>query len=468
MPVLMEPFRARVIEPIHETTRAGRQTLLEQAGFNLYSIDAEMVSIDLLTDSGTCAISTSQMAAMMRGDESYAGSASYRRFEAAVRDVFGFEHIVPVHQGRAAERLMMECLGRPGSLIASNTLFETTRANCLAGGMEPHDMPSESFWNFASADLFKGNLCCEQLEALLEGTDASRVAFILLTITNNQCGDQPVSMANIVQVHALARRHGLPLFIDACRFAQNAWFIQQHEDGFRQQSIRHIVHRMFELSDGCIFSAKKDALAMMGGFFACRSAELAQRVRERLLLSEGYITYGGMTGRDMEAIAVGLYEVLADSYLTHRMHATAYLLEQLESHSVPVLRPAGGHAVYIDATSLLAHLTPDENAGQALATEIYLEGGIRTARIALHPTQGSARGCHYEFVRLALPSRVYFSSHLDFVAESVGEVAKRAAQIKGLRVVSAPRLLSGFLARYERVDSAALAAKGAESKAALC
>ena len=449
----MEPYRVRVVEPIFETTRARREALLEEAAFNLYQIDAENVLIDLLTDSGTCAMSATQVAAMMRGDESYAGSASYRRFEATVREVFGFEQVVPTHQGRAAERLLMETLGHAGDLIPSNTLFETTRANCLARGMEAADMPAPKFWEFANPHPFKGDMDCDALEDLLDGPEGDRVPFILLTITNNLCGDQPVSLANIRRVGEIAKRHGKPLYFDACRFAQNVWFIKAEEDGYGKRSIREIVHEMFSYADGCIFSAKKDALAQIGGFFACRSLEVADRVREGLVLSEGFVTYGGMTGRDMETISVGLTEVLDDAYLQYRTDATRFLFESLHRRSIPMVCPAGGHAVYIDATSLVPHLGPDDNPGQAVAVEIFAESGVRTARITLNPDRGPVQGRHVELVRLALPSRVYSTRHLEFVAESVAAVAARASSIEGLRIVSAPRLLSGFLAKYKRAET---------------
>ncbi len=444
----MEPYRVRVVEPIRHTCRAQREALLAEADFNLYRIDSEYIQIDLLTDSGTCAISSAQQAAMMQGDESYAGSSSYRRFESAVRSTFGFENVVPTHQGRAAERLMLECLAMPGSLVPSNTLFETTRANCIALGIEPADFPVDTFWNFAASDAFKGNMDCAALDRLLSGPEGNRVPFVLLTVTNNMCGDQPVSMANIRETKQVASRYNKPLYLDACRFAQNAWFIQRSEAVYEGENIDTIVHEMCSYADGCIFSAKKDALSQMGGFFATRSMEIAAHARELLVLSEGYITYGGMTGRDMEAIAVGLTEVLDDEYLRYRMETTRYLFNRLREHSIPVICPAGGHAVYIDAGGLLAHLKEEENPGQALAVELYREAGIRTTRIVLKPKRGIADGRTVELVRLALPSRVYSTRHLDFVAASLVEVANRAASIEGLHLVSAPTLLGGFQAKY--------------------
>ena len=451
---VMEPYRVRVVEPIRQTIRAQREALLAQADFNLYQIDSEYVGIDLLTDSGTCAISAAQLGAMMQGDESYAGSASFRRFESAVQEIFGFDHVVPTHQGRAAERLLLECLAGPGSLVPSNTHFETTRANCVASGTEPVDLPAENFWDFEKPDSFKGNMDCGALEKLLSSTEGHRVPFVLLTVTNNMCGDQPVSMANIRQVREIASRHNKPLYLDACRYAQNAWFIQADEPGYRAAPIRSIVREMFSYADGCIFSAKKDALAQIGGFFATQSSDTAACAREQLVLSEGYITYGGMTGRDMDAIAVGLSEGLDAEYLNYRIRNTRYLFDRLREFSIPVLCPAGGHAVYIDAMRLLPHLTSGENPGQALAVEIYAEAGIRTTRVVMNPTHGIAQGRHIELVRLALPSRVYSTQHLDYVAASVATVASRASSITGFHLVSAPRLLSGFLAKYKPASTA--------------
>jgi tyrosine phenol-lyase len=451
---MMEPYRVRMVEPIRQTTRAQRGMLLMNANLNLYQIDADCVSVDLLTDSGTGAVSGNQMAAMMRGDESYAGSASYRHFASVIREVFGFEEIIPTHQGRAAERLLIECLASPGSVIPSNTHFETTRANCLDFGVEPWDLPTHSFWNFEEPCEFKGNIDCGELENLLSGPEGARVPLVLLTVTNNLCGDQPVSMANIRQTREIAARYNKPLYLDACRFAQNAWFIQAGEPGYQDRSIRSIVREMFSYADGCFLSAKKDALAQIGGFLATRSPELASAARERLVLSEGFITYGGMTGRDMEMIAVGLMEGLDDDYLRYRMETTQHLFEGLRQRSIPVLCPAGGHAVYVDATRLLAHLGPDENPGQALAVELYEESGIRSTRIVLAPSRGPARFRHMELLRLAIPSRVYSARHLDFVVDSLVSIANRAASVCGVHLVSAPSLLGGFLAKYKRAPVA--------------
>jgi tyrosine phenol-lyase len=449
----IEPFRIKSVEPIYQTTRLERERLLHAANYNLYRIDAQKVVIDLLTDSGLSALSVTQCAAMMQGDESYAGSASFRRFERVVRQIFGFEFILPTHQGRAAERLLLQSLGSDRSLVPSNAHFDTTRANTISLGMEPADLPADEFWDFDEPHPFKGNMNTEALEQLLKRSSA-RVPFILLTMTNNLYGDQPVSMANLRRTHQIASSFGIPLYLDACRFAQNAWFIRQRETGYQNADVRAIVSEMCSYVDGCIFSAKKDGLGHMGGFLATRSATVAARAQEHLLLSEGYLTYGGMTGRDLEIVATGLEEVLLHDYLDHRIETTKYLWTLLKQEGVPVLNPPGGHAVYVDVNRLLPHLAKAENPGQRLASEIYLEAGIRTTRMTLPPR--SYLSCHHqhqEFVRLAIPSRVYSTNHLQYAAKAVGNVARRAGSMPGLRTVSSNPQLSGFLAQFECVKS---------------
>jgi tyrosine phenol-lyase len=446
----IEPFRVKTVEPIRRTTRAEREAALLRVHFNLFQLDAEEVIIDLLTDSGTGAMSAAQWGALMQGDESYAGSRSFKRFRAAVREIFGFEHILPVHQGRAAERLLIHALCLPGDMIPGNTHFETTRGNFLSARVHPIDLPSPEFWQFQNPHSFKGNLDTAGLERFLRSAENGKVPFVLLTLTNNTCGDQPVSMENIREARAIASRYGLPLYFDACRFAQNAWFIQQRERGFVQSSIRDIVKEMFSYTDGCIFSAKKDALAHMGGFFATRSERVAERAQEQLLLSEGFLTYGGMTGRDLETIAVGLEEGLEEDYLRYRIETTSSFADRLIAEGVPVLLPAGGHAAYIAASQLVGHLTPEENPGQALVVEIYREGGVRTTRLVLAPGPESRKQESVEMVRLALPARVYTRNQLDYAARVVGNVARRAKNIQGVRTISAPPLLGGFLACYDR------------------
>lgn len=448
------PYRIRVVEPLHFTTQEEREKALERASYNLYSLRAEDVLIDLLTDSGTCAISSGQMAAMMRGDESYAGSASFYRMERAVQELFGFEYVIPTHQGRAAERLLIRALAAPGSLLPSNTLFDTTRANCIDHGVQPVDLPDESFWKFHSSDGFKGNMDCDALEKLLQGPNREKIPFILLTLTNNVCADQPVSMRNLRRANEIAQRYGKPLYLDACRFAQNAWFIQRDEAGLASRSIGSIVREIFSLADGCIVSAKKDAVAQAGGFLAVRSREIAETVQQDALLAEGFVTYGGITGRDMEAIAVGLYEGIEETHLRHRMAMTAYLHHQIQQRGVPVFSPPGGHAVYLPVAEVLPHLGGDQHAGQALAVELYREGGIRTTCISMHPKRGPKVGERIEFLRLALPSRVYTTRHLDYVAACMARVAARACNLNGMRLMSEPPLLGGFMAKYQPLAAA--------------
>jgi tyrosine phenol-lyase len=450
---MIEPFRVKAVEPIRMSTRAEREAALERAHFNLFQVDAADVQIDLLTDSGTAAMSAAQWGALLEADESYAGSSSFKRFDSTVREIFGFPHIVPAHQGRAAERLMMGALCMAGDAVPANTHFETTRGNLLSFRVHPVDLPSPEFWRFTDALPFKGNMDTAGLERFLHGTGRGKVPFVLLTMTNNTCGDQPVSVENIREIHAIATRHGIPLYFDACRFAQNAWLVKQREREFSQASLRDIVKEMFSYADGCVFSAKKDALAHMGGFFATRSEAAAEKAEEQMLLAEGFLTYGGMTGRDLDSIAIGLREVLTEEYLRYRMETTSYLAQQLMAEGVPVLLPPGGHAAYLDASKIVPHLGPEENPGQALAIEIYREGGVRTARLGVAPGPEARRQERVEMVRLALPARVYTRNHLDYAARIVGKVARQAARIPGLRTISAPPLLGGFLACYERVDA---------------
>lgn len=446
----MESYRARVVEALPISDPEQRRSLIEEADFNLYRLSSTAVTIDLLTDSGLCALSAEQLAAMMRADESYAGSASYQRFESAIRDVFGFPNIVPTHQGRAAERLLIQCLARPGDLVPGNMHFDTMRANLTNLGVEPVDLPDETFWDFDRPLPFKGNMDADALERLLAGPMRSRIPFVLLTVTNNLCGDQPVSLQNIRQVSGIARKHGVPLYLDACRFAQNAWFVREREEGFADTAVRSILDIMFKLADGCIFSAKKEGLAHMGGLLATRSKTVADRARELLVLQEGYTTYGGITGRDLDAIAVGVREAVTDIYLADRVGITDYLFRRLVELGLPALQPAGGHAVYLDACRMLPHLSPDDYPAQVFAVELFVEAGIRTTRLCLKKPRNLDGGSNVELLRLAIPARVYTRSQLDYVARAVGAVFVRANELQGLRLLEAPALLGGFLARYQR------------------
>jgi tyrosine phenol-lyase len=446
----VESYRARVVEALPLSSPEQRRSLIEEAEFNLYRVNSAAVTIDLLTDSGLCALSADQLAAMMRADESYAGSSSYRRFELVIREVFGFPHIVPTHQGRAAERLLIQCLAHSGDLVPGNMHFDTTRANLTSLGVEPVDLPDEDFWKFDSPLPFKGNMDTDALEDLLSGPRRPGIPFVLLTVTSNLCGDQPVSLQNIGRVSEIAKAHGVPLYLDACRFAQNAWFVREREEDYAHAALESIVHAMFELADGCIFSAKKDGLAHMGGFLATRSKTVANRARELLLLQEGYTTYGGITGRDLEAIAIGVREAITDAYLADRVGITEYLFHRLVELGLPALQPAGGHAVYLDACRMLPHLCAEDHPAQVFAVELFVEAGIRTTRLCLKKPSSLGDGTSVELLRLAIPARVYTRSQLDYVAEGVRTVFMRANELQGLRLLKAPALLGGFLARYQR------------------
>lgn len=446
----MESYRARVVEALPRSSPEERRSLIEQADFNLYRVDSAAVTIDLLTDSGLCALSADQLAAMMRADESYAGSASYQRFETVIRELFGLPHIVPTHQGRAAERLLIQCLAQPGDLVPGNMHFDTTRGNLTSLGVKSVDLPDESFWKFDRPLPFKGNMDADALEDLLSSPKRPRIPFVLLTITNNLCGDQPVSLQNIRRVSGIANAHGVPLYLDACRFAQNAWFVKEREREYAHATLESITHAMFGLADGCIFSAKKDGLAHMGGFLATRSKTVADRARELLLLQEGYTTYGGIAGRDLEAISVGLREAVTDTYLADRIGNTECLFRRLVGLGLPALQPAGGHAVYLDASRMLPHLCPEDHPAQAFAVELFIEAGIRTTRLCLNKASSPDDGSSVELLRMAIPARVYTRSQLDYVAEGVRSVFVRSNELQGLRLLEAPALLGGFLARYQR------------------
>jgi tryptophanase len=446
----VESYRARVVEALPSSSPEQRRSLIEEAEFNLYRVNSTAVTIDLLTDSGLCALSANQLAAMMRADESYAGSASYQRFETVIREVFGFPYIVPTHQGRAAERLLIQCLAHPGDLVPGNMHFETTRGNLTSCGVESIDLPNEDFWNFDRPLPFKGNMNADALEDLLSGPMRPRIPFVLLTVTNNLCGDQPASLQNIQRISGIAKAHDVPLYLDACRFAQNAWFIREREEKYAGAALESIVHAMFELADGCIFSAKKDGLAHMGGFFATRSQTVADCARQLLVLQEGYTTYGGITGRDLEAIAVGIREVITDTYLADRTGITAYLFRRLVELGLPALHPPGGHAVYLDAGRMLPHLCAEDHPAQVFAVELFVEAGIRSTRLCLKKPTGLGGATSVELLRLAIPSRVYTRSQLDYVAEGVRAVSRKSEELQGLRVLEAPALLGGFLARYQR------------------
>ena len=455
MPTIFEPFRIKSVEPLALSTRAQRETNLLEAHGNLFALRAQDVIIDLLTDSGTGAMSSGQWAAIMRGDETYAGSVSFQRFEQAVRDVFGFEHVIPTHQGRAAEHLLFQTLGGPGRVVPNNTHFDTTRANVEASAATALDLPCRESSDTRSTYPFKGDVDLARLEECLRER-AGAVPLVMVTITNNAGGGQPVSLANLRAVRELCDTHGVPLFLDACRFAENAYLVQQREPGQRQRSLQQIAADCFRLADGCTMSAKKDGLANIGGFLACRDAGLAAEFRRRLVVTEGFPTYGGLSGRDLEAVARGLREVLDGDYQQYRHASIRYVVERLDARGIPVLLPAGGHAVFLDAGRFLEHLPWHQYPGQALAIEIYLEGGIRSCELGSlmlarrDPETGEELPAPHELLRLAIPRRTYTKSHMDYVIECIEAVWTRRAEIGGVEIASAPAVLRHFTARFRR------------------
>ncbi|NJD20350.1 MAG: tryptophanase [Gemmatimonadetes bacterium] len=452
---IIEPFRIKVVEPIRMTTAGERAAHLREAGYNVFKLRAEDVLIDLLTDSGTAAMSSEQWAALMRGDEAYAGSKSWYRFEAAVKDVFGFRHVIPTHQGRAAERILFTTVCRPGDVVPSNTHFDTTRANVEATGAEAVDLPIPEGLVPAKIHPFKGNMDVAALEALIRRVGRERIPISMLTVTNNTGGGQPVSMANIKAVSAVCRRHGIPFYLDACRFAENAWFIKQRESGYAEMSAKEIAREMFAQADGCTMSAKKDGLANIGGFLCTNDDALSRQEENLLILTEGFPTYGGMAGRDLDAIAVGLEEVLHEDYLTYRIEVARYLGEHLTDGGIPIVQPPGGHAVYIDAAAFLPHVPPLQFPGQSVVAELYLEGGIRAVEIGTvmfghkNPATGEDVPSKMELVRLAIPRRVYTKSQVDYLVDTALVVAERRERIGGFRIVEAAPVLRHFTARFE-------------------
>jgi tyrosine phenol-lyase len=457
MRTIIEPFKIKSVEPIRMTTAAERETRLREAGYNVFLLRAEDVLIDLLTDSGTAAMSAEQWAAVMRGDESYAGSRSWYRFEAAVRGVFGFRHVLPTHQGRAAERILFSTLCRPGHVVPNNTHFDTTRANVEAAGAEARDLVIAEGRVPSARHPFKGNMDVERLRALIAEVGRERIPLCMLTVTNNSGGGQPVSMANAREVSAVCRAHGIPLYIDACRFAENAYFIKLREEGYGERTPLEIARELFSLADGCTMSAKKDGMANIGGFLATNDDALARQEQNLLILTEGFPTYGGMAGRDLEAIAVGLGEVLDEDYLLYRITSTTYLGEHVSRAGVPIVQPPGGHAIYIDASAFFPQLRAAELPGQALVVELYREAGIRSVEIGTvmfgrrDPATGAETTAPMELVRLAIPRRVYTQSHVDYVVEAILNVWERRAAVGGYRFVEQAPVLRHFTARFEPV-----------------
>ena len=443
---IIEPFRIKSVEPIHWTTRAQREQLLRAAFYNLFLLPADDVLIDLLTDSGTGAMSTHQWAAMMEGDESYAGSRSFEQFRASVQDIFGYKHVIPTHQGRAAERILFSVMCKKGDVVPNNTHFDTTRANVEFVGAEAMDLVIPEGRQPSLKHPFKGNMDVAALEAVIQKVGRQRVPLVMLTVTNNSGGGQPVSMENVKAVSAVCRAHGIPLYFDACRFAENSYFIKIREKAYADKSPKEIAQEMFSYGDGCTMSAKKDGMANIGGFLCTNNDSLAEQEKNLLILTEGYTTYGGLAGRDLEAIAVGVQEALHQDYLEYRIASTAYLGNHIAEQGVPIVQPPGGHAVYIDARAFLPHIPSAHFPAVALANEIYLEGGIRSVEIGTLMFGAAAK---MDLVRLAIPRRVYTQSHIDYAVEIILEVWKKREQIRGMNLTYEAPFLRHFTAKLE-------------------
>ena len=449
---IIEPFRIHSVEPLKMTTRAQRVAAIEEAGYNLFGLHSNDVLVDLLTDSGTGAMSRDQWAAIQHGDESYAGSPSWFRFESAVKNLFPFRHVIPTHQGRAAEKILFSVLGAPGKTIPNNTHFDTTRANVEASGATALDMVIAEGHDAAALHPFKGNIDLEVLEHFLK-EHAAEVPVVMLTITNNSGGGQPVSLANIRGASEICHRYGVPLFLDACRFAENAWFIHEREEGQGHREVTDIVREIASLADGMTMSAKKDPFGNIGGWLALNDDALAEDCRNVLILTEGFPTYGGLAGRDLEALAQGLSEAVHPDYLRYRIGSTAYLGDALDAAGVPVVKPIGGHAVYLDAKALLGHIPALEYPGLALAVALYVTGGVRSCEIGTvmfgRQPDGSEVPAAMELVRLAIPRRTHTQSHIDYVIEVVIAVASDAQSLRGYQMTHEPKALRHFTARYE-------------------
>jgi len=453
---IIEPFRIKTVEPIRQTTRAEREAALKAAHYNLFLLRAEDVLIDLLTDSGTGAMSSQQWAGMMLGDESYAGAKSFYKFEAAVQEITGMPHVIPTHQGRAAERILFGSALIAGDVVPNNTHFDTTRANIEAKGARAVDLPVVEGRQPGVYYPFKGNLDVAALEQAFD-ENPGKIPMVMITVTNNSGGGQPVSMANIRAVRAVCDAHEVPLFLDACRFAENSWFIKQREAGYVDKSPMEIAQEMFSYADGCTMSAKKDGMANIGGFLALRDEGLAQQCKNLLILTEGFVTYGGLAGYDLEAIAVGLHEALDEGYLHYRTRSVEYLGEKLRAAGIPIIWPTGGHAIYMDAKGMLPHIPQHEYPAWALSCALYLEGGVRSVEIGSvmfgRQPDGSEVPAAMELVRLAFPRRVYTQSHVDYLAEVCLYVNEIKDQLRGVKMVSAPAVLRHFTARFEMVGS---------------
>jgi tyrosine phenol-lyase len=458
---MREPFRIKVVEPLRRTTPEERERLLQEAGLNLFGVPAESVAVDLLTDSGTSAMSDRQWAGIMMGDESYACARNFYHLRDAVRDIFGYPHVIPTHQGRAAEHVLFSSFVKPGDVVPSNTHFDTTRANIEHQGAEARDLVIDEGLDPSSLHPFKGNLDPEKLERTLREVGRERVPMVMITVTNNSGGGQPVSIANVRAVREVCDRHGVPLIFDACRFAENCWFIREREPGWSQRSVKDIAREMFSYGDGCTMSAKKDALVNIGGFLALRDAAWAAKATELLILVEGFATYGGLAGRDLEAMAIGLTEVLDEDYLAYRVGQVAALGERLDQAGVPIMKPVGGHAVYIDSKAFMPHIPQSQYPGQALVVELYRQFGIRTVEVGslMFGHRDAATGQmvfpQLDLVRLAIPRRVYTDEHLRYVSDAVIQLHRERDRIRGLRITWEAPTLRHFTVRLEALSDAA-------------
>ncbi len=452
-----EPFRIKVVEPLRRVTREERERLIRAAGLNIFAVPADSIYVDLLTDSGTSAMSDHQWAGLMEGDESYAGSKNFFHFQETIRDIFGFRNVIPTHQGRMAENLLFSTLLKPGDVVPNNIHFDTTRANVEQQSATALDLVVDEGLDPQALHPFKGNLDPAKLERAFQ-EHGSKIPFVMITVTNNSGGGQPVSIANVRAVREVCDRHGVPLIFDACRFAENCWFIQQREPGYDGKSIREIARELFSYGHGCTMSAKKDGLVNIGGFLALDNAEWAERITNLLILVEGFPTYGGLAGRDLEAIARGLVEVLNEDYLSYRIGQVAYLGDLLDRAGVPIVKPVGGHAVYIDAKRMLPHIPQAQYPGQALVVALYREFGIRAVEVGSlmfghkDPRTGEMVWPKLELVRLAIPRRVYTTEHMRYVAESVIQLERESDRLKGLKIVHEAPVLRHFTARLEEIQ----------------
>ncbi len=457
MKTIIEPFKIKSVEPIRFTTKDERIDILKRAGYNPFLIRADDVLIDLLTDSGTSAMSSKQWAGIMDGDESYAGSRSFYKFESAVKKITGMKFIIPTHQGRAAEKILFSITGGKGKYFPNNTHFDTTRANIEFSGAEAVDLLNETGKHPELRADFKGNMDVEKLEDFIKNTGKENIPFCMITITNNSGGGQPVSMKNIRDTKEICNKYGIPLILDACRFAENAYFIKKREPGYSNKSALEIAQEMFSYSDGVTMSAKKDALVNIGGFLALNDESLAMKCRNLLIVTEGFPTYGGLAGRDLEAIAQGLEEILDEHYLEYRIRSIEYLGERLVDAGVPIIEPPGGHAIYLDAKRFLSHISPEEFPGQSIVAALYIEGGIRSVEIGSvmfgkYDKNGKLIPPPMELVRLAVPRRVYTQSHIDYVLEIIIEVFKRRNSLKGYKIIYEAPMLRHFTARFEEIN----------------